>query len=154
MKLSRHQLFQSRPENLKDFNGDYPELPGVNGKEWKKRKNLFYNSMLKGTDSKYMTSHVQNNVKNKIVCPSIDKAIIENNGKWDPRQPISRYTFNTSFGASFGPDFVLLLDDPKYMEFQRCIRWTLSNLIYVIIFPLFSDIANRIFVQVSGFPKS
>ena len=69
-KLSKQEPFTHRPlmfdrrfglENGEEIG---PNFSNINGKEWKKRRNLFYNSILKIADSKYMTNHVQNNITN------------------------------------------------------------------------------------------
>ena len=54
-KLSRNPSFTDRPRDMYCHLQKIPrQFAAINGEEWKKRRNLFYNSMLKITDSKYI----------------------------------------------------------------------------------------------------
>ena len=76
-KLFKNEAFNDRPKAfdtpIHDYDGKLiPNAFGaINGKEWRERRKLFYNAIMKIADSKYMREHVQNNIKNKIICPFI-----------------------------------------------------------------------------------
>eukprot|EP01084_Bolivina_argentea_P044343 81604_1 len=95
-----------------------PNFSLIHGKQWAHRRKLFYSSLLKITDSKYITKYVQNNIKNKIIMPSIEDCINNKSGKWFLRKPLINFAFNTLFGASFGPKLMIEINDEKYKRFQ------------------------------------
>merc|ERR1719464_1867926 len=104
-ELSKKMNFSHRLPGFSIVSSLGKKEPGsfgtVNGKEWVMRRKLFYNSFLKLTDSEFMTKHVQNNIKNKIIIPSIEDAIANDDGLWYPKDACFHFTFSTIFGASF-----------------------------------------------------
>merc|ERR1712176_778838 len=66
----------------------------------------------------------------KILFPDIENAIKTNNGKWNPWDAAFCYTFNTIYGASFGPESVLDAKDADYLEMKRIIEQQMSTILW------------------------
>eukprot|EP01084_Bolivina_argentea_P045527 83813_1 len=132
-----------------------PPFTLINDKhEMMKRRKLFYNSVSKITNSSYLIEHVQDNIKNKTIIPSIENAIEHNYGLWCPRAILFNFAFNTIFGASFGPNLVKSLNDEKYKEFQAASIKIIENAVVIfLIAPMFGATVSNILTSLIGLDK-
>ena len=97
-----------------------------------------------------MTKHVQNNIKNQLICPAIEQAMNENYGKWIARESIFNFVFNTIFGAAFGPNFVIPLDDEQYVKYRKSTKFFLEHLGLIFALPLVDHFAAAMFWECNG----
>eukprot|EP01084_Bolivina_argentea_P258897 436646_1 len=104
-----------------------PAFTVLNGDQMKKRRKLFHNFIMKTTESNSMIKHLQKSIV-KVVIPSIENAITENNGSWAPRDTLFDYTFNTLFSASFGSEWTISHNDENYQEFKAMVSQRFSIL--------------------------
>merc|ERR1719411_2402861 len=91
----------------------------MNGHKHMVRRKLFQTTIIRMTDSRFFIQFVQRHIKQNILFPEMDEAIAQKNGKWNPWNAIFCYTFNTIYGASFGPETILDRQDELYLEFRR-----------------------------------
>ena len=115
---------QATPHNIP------PNFGTLNGPEMMERRKLFQSTIIRMTDARFFTEYVQKNIKEKILFPDIEKAINSQNGKWSPWDSVFRYTFNTIYGASFGPESLLDANDAGYLEMKRIIEAQFSTLLF------------------------
>merc|ERR1712190_539354 len=94
-------------------------LVAMNGHEHMVRRKLFQTTIIRMTDSKFFIQFIQKHIKQNILFPEMDEAIAKNNGKWNPYDANFCYTFNTIYGASFGPETILDPQDELYLEFKK-----------------------------------
>merc|ERR1719461_1472947 len=91
----------------------------MNGHKHMVRRKLFQTTIIRMTDSRFFIQFVQKHIKQNILFPEMDEAIAKNNGKWNPWDANFCYTFNTIYGASFGPETILDPQDELYLEFKK-----------------------------------
>ena len=84
LKLSKDSAFTTRPRNMYAHLDKIPkQFTAINGKEWRDRRKLFYNSMLKITDSilravfEYFTIHVRYRQQIQFIYTSTNNNSIE-----------------------------------------------------------------------------
>merc|ERR1712190_172206 len=102
-------------------------LVAMNGHEHMVRRKLFQTTIIRMTDSKFFIQFIQKHIKQNILFPEMDSAIAHNNGKWNPWDANFCYTFNTIYGASFGPETILDPQDELYLEFRRLTEELMTN---------------------------
>jgi len=118
--LSKEAQFATRPPFWARMATN--EIPAafsnINGPEMLRRRKIFMSTITAMTDSRFFADYVQQNILHKIMFPAIDRAIADNDAKWDSVwDSCFSLTFNTIFGASFGQR-TLDLHDAKYLEFK------------------------------------
>merc|ERR1712190_547727 len=106
-------------------------LVAMNGHEHMVRRKLFQTTIIRMTDSKFFIQFIQKHIKENILFPEMDTAIVHNNGKWNPWDANFCYTFNTIYGASFGPETILDPQDELYLEFKKIVEDLLGKIMIV-----------------------
>merc|ERR1719336_1122321 len=115
-------------------------LVAMNGTEMMTRRKLFQTTIIRMTDSRFFIQFVQKHINQNILFPEMDEAIEQNNGKWNPWDANFCYTFNTIYGASFGPETILDPQDELYLEYKEITEGGFAKLRLAIQF-LLGDLA-------------
>merc|ERR1719412_666452 len=120
-KYAKMDVFMDRPHIWQKAGMPGVPIPfsAMNGPEMMTRRKLFQSTIVRMTDSRFFIQFVQKHIKQNILFPEMDEAIAQNNGKWNPYDANFCYTFNTIYGASFGPETILDPQDELYLEFKK-----------------------------------
>eukprot|EP01084_Bolivina_argentea_P316998 549556_1 len=139
LELGKHNRFKDRPNIFTTPMKGWlpPSIININGSEWIHRRKLLQTSLLRITNSNFMTEYVQHNIKNRIIIPSITHAINTNN-IWIPRDVLQNFAFNTVYAASFGGDKALLLTDHSYKKYKQAFEKVTSILMTISVSVLLS----------------
>jgi len=134
-KYSRMHAFMDRP--LMWQQATMPGVPAnfsaMNGHAMMDRRKLFQSTIIRMTDSRFFTEFVQKHIKQNILFPDIDDAIAHKNGKWNPWNASFCYTFNTVYGASFGPESILDPKDELYLEFKKITEDSMAGVLFLFM---------------------
>ena len=114
-KYSKMDAFTNRPPFWAQTAppNEPPPHSTINGGDMWERRKLFQSTMVSMTDSKFFSEFVRTNIREKLLFPSVDRAIAEKHGLWegeDVWDAVYSFTFNTIYGASFGQSTLDPLD--------------------------------------------
>merc|ERR1712190_662766 len=127
-------------------------LVAMNGHEHMVRRKLFQTTIIRMTDSKSFIQFVQKHIKQNILFPEMDNAIAKNNGKWNPWDANFCYTFNTIYGASFGPETILDPQDELYLEFKKITEEEMTKIMILFLLTSLAPgyVANKYSKDMNG----
>ena len=154
-ELSKQKAFLTRPTSMSYLSDFEANFATINGEEWSKRRKLFHKTLLAITDSKFLSKYVLNNVNDRILVPSIEDAIKNNNGIWNPKKATVCYAFNTIFMAGFGNTNIKVYDlsNKEYNDFQIKSKEFFDSIVLLIIGAMWNDKLYKYLFDIFVKPK-